>query len=103
MSVHQVSRAGTSAPGTIGRIGEPAAIERQAAAADTLREAGLQSYQLGHACFDASGPAAGQLRPVPPLRDAVARQLRELRADLPQRQPDALCEHDERDTSNDRA
>src|SRR4051812_11785361 len=99
MSVHQVSRAGTRASGTIGRIGEAAPIERQAAAADTRGKARFNPLELAHALLDTSGPAAGQLPPVPPIGHAIARQLRELRPDLLQRQPDALSEHDERDTS----
>jgi hypothetical protein len=67
-------------------------IEREAAAADALGPAGPQPIKLGDALVDAPGPGARQLGPVGAVGDAVFRQLRELRADLVEGQPDALRE-----------
>src|SRR5581483_7207698 len=101
-SFHPIARSGAAARRDVARVGKLAAVERQAAAADALGEPGAQPFELGDARLNALRPGGGQLRPVVPLRHAVARQAGELVADLLERQPDLLREHDERDAANHR-
>src|SRR5688572_21215452 len=84
---------GSAIPG----IGEPAALERQTAAPDALGEAGPEALQLGDSLIDPRPPFARETRPVAAVRRSPRWKLRELRADLLERQPDPLGEHDERD------
>ena len=56
-----------------------------------------EPFELGDALVDARGPAARQPRPVGAHRDMVAGQPRDLDANLLERQPDPLREHDEGD------
>src|SRR6188474_2103521 len=70
------------APDAVPGIGKLALLQRQAAAADALRQTGFQTLQLGDAIVDASRPARRQFPPVGSFRHAVARQLRELDADF---------------------
>src|SRR6478736_593611 len=91
-----VARSRASPSRTIPRVCELTAIERQTPTPDALGEASLHPLEFGNAIVDAPGPAAGQLRPVGAVRRPVARQLRQLGANLFERQPDLLREHDER-------
>src|SRR5215471_15431929 len=81
----------------IAGVGEPAAIEREAAAADALGEARFQPPELGDPLADPRRPARRERRPVGPLGHAVVRQRGELGPDLLERQPDLLREDDEGD------
>src|SRR5579875_588720 len=93
--------AGAAGPGAVARIGERTAVERQAAAADALGEAGAQALELRDALVDPCGPCAREARPVPPAGGAVRGQLLELGGDLVEREPDPLREHDEGDPAQD--
>src|SRR5262245_42376268 len=66
----------------IARVRQAAAIERETAAADALRQPCLEPLQLGDPLADPLGPARGQLRPVGALGHAVVRQPVELGPDL---------------------
>ncbi len=78
-------------------IGELATVEGQAAAADAVREAGLQPLELDDPPLDPVAPCARQSGPVASRRDRVDGQLGELDSDLLEGEADALREHDERD------
>src|SRR5262245_8067117 len=77
-----VTRAGTQPRGAVVRIGELAAVERQAAAADAFAEPGLQPLQFGNSCIDPGRPGARQTLPVVAGRRTVRRQLGEFGTDL---------------------
>src|SRR5437588_1479627 len=98
-----VARSWSEARGAVLRIRELAAVERQTAAPDALRQAGLQPLELGDARIDPGAPTRGQPRPVAPIGRPVGRELGELRANLLERQADPLGEHDEGDPSQNRA
>src|SRR6185503_5882965 len=91
------------APHAIPGIGKLALLQRQASAADALRETGFQALQLGDAIVDAPRPAGGQFPPVRSFRHAVAGQLRELNADFLERQTDLLRKDNEGDAAEDGA
>src|SRR6188474_1680982 len=95
--LNPVTRASTPARGTVARIGQLAAVERETAASDTFVERRLHSLELRDPLLDAFRPAGSERPPVGAVGRAVARQFRKLRADLLQRQADLLREHDERD------
>ena len=97
-----VPRTRAEACSAIVRVGETAAVEGQAAAADAALEPGPQQLELGDPSIDARDPGARQTRPVPPGGRAVGGELGELRADLLERQPDALRKHDEGDSAEHR-
>src|SRR5262245_10080277 len=69
---HPEPRAGPGAGRPVVRVREPAAVQRQAAAADALGQPDLQALQLGDPVVDARAPAARQPRPVAAGRRAVA-------------------------------
>src|SRR6185369_7864862 len=94
-----VARSGATARGAIARVGELAAIEREATASDTLAEGRLHPFELGDPFLDAFRPAAGKLYPVGTFRRAVAWEPRQLGADFLQRQAHFLSEDDERHES----
>ncbi len=98
-----VARAGPQVRGPVAWVREPTAVQRQAAAADALRQPDPKALELGDALVDALGPLARQPRPVSAAGRPVRRQLGELGADLAQRQPDPLGEDDEGDPSQYRA
>src|SRR5918999_1097817 len=87
-----IARARPGAARAVPRVGELAAVEREAPAANALGESVLEALELGDALVDARAPTARQPRPVAPRRRAVGRQLGELCPDLLERQPDALGE-----------
>src|SRR4051812_24956434 len=89
----------TGAGDTVLRVGQAALLQRQAAAADALREPVLQALQFRDALLDAARPPAGQLRPIGTLGDAIARQPLQLAGNLVERQPDFLRKHDEGDAA----
>src|SRR5215831_14970578 len=62
-AVDPVARTSATQPGAVARIRQPTPIERQAAAADALAEAGLKPLELGNALANIPGPPAGELRP----------------------------------------
>src|SRR5262249_40907733 len=66
------------------------AVEREAATADALGEPALQALELGDAFVDPRAPGGRETRPVPTGGDMVGRELRELGAELLERQTDAL-------------
>src|SRR5262245_3974676 len=92
-----VARAGTQPRGTVVRIGEPTAVERQAAAADAFAEPGLQPLQFCNSCIDPCRPSARQTLPVVAGRRTVRRQFGEFGADLIERQADPLGKDNEGD------
>ena len=92
-----VARAGPVARGAVVRVGQAAAVERQAAAADALGQPRPEALELGDPVVDAVGPRARQALPVAARGGAVGRELGELLADLVERQPDPLGEDDEGD------
>src|SRR5205823_922802 len=92
-----VARPGAAGGRAVLGVGETAAIEREATAADALRQTDLEALELGYPLIDPRGPPPRQARPVAAGRRAVRGELGELRADLVERQPDALGEDDERD------
>jgi len=94
-----VPRPGTTSSDPVSRVGKLTAIERKTAAADALGEPCFHSLEFGDAVVDASGPAAGQLRPIAAFWNAVTRQFRELDADLFQRKPDPLGEDNKCDAA----
>src|SRR4051794_33015279 len=100
---HPVPRPRTVSRGAVARVGQLAAAEREAAAADALGQPLAQALELGYARVDAGGPRTGELRPVRAGRRAVLGQLRELRAHFVEGQPDPLREHDEGDPPDHRA
>jgi S-adenosylmethionine:tRNA ribosyltransferase-isomerase len=87
----------SAAAGPIPGVGELAAVERQAAAADALGEPALESLELGEPLLDARRPPGGEPGPVATGRHAIGGQLGQLGADLVERQPDPLGEDDEGD------
>src|SRR4051794_26285674 len=90
MVAEQIARAGAALCCAVLGIGEAARLQRQAAAADALREPCLQSLQLLDPCVDASRPAPRQLCPIRPIRHAVVRKSGEFRSDLVERQANLL-------------
>ena len=98
-----VARPGAEAGGAIVGIGELAAVEREAAAADALGEARLQALQLGDPLVDAAAPGGGEPRPVRRVGDTVRGQLGELGGDLVEGEADPLGEDDEGDPAQHRA
>src|SRR5215211_1467351 len=93
-----VARARAAGGRAIAGVRETAAIEGEAAAADTVSEACLEALKL----VDAGAPGSGEPRPVPAAWNAVGRQLAELAADLVEAQAHALGEDDERDPPDHR-
>src|ERR1041385_891179 len=77
-----VARPGPQAGGSIARIGQVAAVEREAAAPDARRQPGSQSLELRDPLVDAGRPGAGEPRPVPSARHPARRQALELGPDL---------------------
>ena len=96
-----IARSGAEAGSAISRVGEFAAAERQAAAADAAGEPLSQALQLGDAPVDASRPSGGEAGPVRPFRDAPGREFGEFQGNFVERHPDALGEYDEGDPSQD--
>src|SRR5260370_442736 len=90
-----VARAGTEPRRTVARVRQPAAIKRQAAAPDALRESRPEPLQLGDPVLDPGAPRARQPRPIAARGRVTARETIKLDADLLERQPDPLGEHDE--------
>jgi hypothetical protein len=94
-----VARAGAEAGSTVVGVGELAAVERETAAADALGEPELQALELGDALVDPRAPGGREVRPVLAGGGMVWRELRELKTDLLEPQPDALGEDDEGDAA----
>src|SRR5436305_10480766 len=92
-----MTRPGTERAGGVARIGELAAVEREAAAPDAFGEAQLPAFELGDAGVDPVAPVTGELLPLGAARRPVGRQLGELPADFVEGQPNPLREDDERD------
>jgi hypothetical protein len=97
-----VARAGAEAGRPVAGIGELAAFDREAATADAFGEPELEALELGDALIDPRCPRARETRPVAAGRRPLRRELGELRADLIERQPDSLGEHDECDAPEHR-
>ena len=102
-SPQPVARPRPLAGSPIRRVCQPATIDRQAAAADARCQTRPEAFQLRDLRIDPPGPVARQPRPVAARRNSVGRQPRQFHADLLQRQPDPLREHDERDPPQHRA
>src|SRR3954451_9859601 len=98
-----VPRAGAEDGGAVAGVGEPAPVEREAAAADALGQAAPEAAELSDAVVDARAPGLREPVPVAPRGRAVGRQLGELVRDLIERQADLLGEDDERDAAEHRA
>ena len=79
------ARAGTTR--AVSGVGELAAVQREAAAADALREPGAQPLELGDPLIDPGRPAARQPRPVAAVGASVRRELGELSAISPSVRP----------------
>ena len=94
---------GTQAGHTIAGIGELAAVEGEAPAADALGQTGLEAAELCDSLVDPGLPAPGEARPVAASRCSVTRKPRELDADLLECEPHSLREDDERDPAQDRS
>src|SRR4029453_12767529 len=90
-----VARTGAGPAGAIGRIREFAFVDRQTSATDALGQPSLEPLKLGNPLIDPFGPLAREAGPVLSRRHPIGRKLGELRADLIERQPDALREDDE--------
>jgi hypothetical protein len=97
-----VARAWTESGGAVTGVGEPTAVERQTSAADAFGQPDLETLELGDPVFDPRRPRGREPGPVAASRCLVGRKLRELGADLVERQPDALSEDDERDPAEHR-
>jgi hypothetical protein len=95
-----ITGTGAAARGSIAWVRELAPIQRQTAAPDTFGEARPQAFELGDALVNPCGPTARQPGPVRSLRHVVPRQLGELGADLLDRQPYPLREHNESNAAN---
>lgn len=78
----------------ISGIGNLAAVEREASAANTSGESRAQALQFGNAGIDPLGPATGELGPIAALRDTVIGELRQFGAYFFEREADLLCEDD---------
>src|SRR5680860_1689938 len=77
-----VARAGAAPARPVVGVGQLAAVQRQAAAADALGEPRLEALELGDPLVDPRRPAARQARPVAAVGRAVGRQLGQLGPDL---------------------
>src|SRR5712691_9538561 len=77
-----VARAGTEAGSAVAGVGELAAVERQAAAADALGQAELEPPELGNALVDPRAPRCRETGPVAAGGRLMGRKLRELGSDL---------------------
>ena len=97
------ARPGTEAGHPVAGIGELAAIEGEAPAADALSQTGLEAAELCDSLVDPRFPAPGEVRPVAAPWGSVARKPRELDADFLEREPDTLGEDDEGDSAKDRS
>jgi hypothetical protein len=95
--------AGPEAGDPVAGVREPAAVERETAAADAFGEAGPEPLELRDSLVDPRPPGAGQTRPVAARRCSIRRKLGKLGADFVERQPDPLGEDDERDPPEHRA
>ena len=87
----------TSRRRTIARIGKPAPIQREAAAANALCQSIAQQLKFANAPVDPDPPGFRQARPVSRRRNPAIREPVQLGADLGKREPDSLCENDEGD------
>jgi len=83
--VDPVARAGSEAGGAVVGIGQLAAVEREAAAADAFRQPELQALQFGDPVVDPRGPGGGESRPVSARGRLMKRKLGKLGADLIER------------------
>ena len=101
-SAEPIPRAGPPAPGAVGRIGQLAAVDRQASAANAFGQPGPQALELGDPLVDPLLPLARQTCPVATGGYAVGGKLGELLADVPERQADFLGKNDEGDPAQDR-
>src|SRR5678815_5557613 len=99
--LHPIAWARSATCNAVARIGQLTPIERKAAAADALGEAGLEPFELGDAVANPRGPTGREFRPVGALGHAIGRQLRQLLRDLLERQPDPLRKDDECDPPED--
>ena len=97
-----VARARSQAGGAVAGVGELAAVEREAAAADAFGQAALEALELGDARVDPRRPRGREPGPVGPVGRLVGRELGQLGGDLVERQADALGEDDEGDAAEDR-
>src|SRR5579871_3582804 len=86
----QVAGPRTERRRAVSRVGQAAAIEGQAAAADAVVEAPSQSLELGDAVLDPLAPTGGQARPVGPGGDAVGREPGQLGRNLHEGQAHTL-------------
>src|ERR1700761_5779816 len=85
----------------IGWIAQPAALQRQAAAADAVVELITQGDQLGHACIERLAPCTRQSRPVRARGRARVGQACQGRLNLLQGKADALGDANQRDAAQD--
>jgi hypothetical protein len=97
------ARARAALADAIAGVGEAAALEREAAAADALGEAEPEALELGDAIVDPRRPSAREARPVAARRRAVGGELAQLATDLLEREADPLGEDDEGDPPQRRA
>src|SRR4051812_26833329 len=88
---------------TVARIENPAARQRQTPAANAVGESALESLQLGDTFGDPCAPRRREPRPLLAVRCESRGKLRQLAADLVQRQAHALREYDEGNASCRRA
>jgi len=81
-SADPVSWPWTDPAGPISRVCELTSLQRQAAAADALREARPQALEFGDALIDPLRPASGEPGPVGAFRHSVPRKSGELGQDF---------------------
>src|SRR5262249_11113110 len=94
---HPVPWTRAQTPRSVAGVGVLTAIEREAPTPDALGEPDPKPLELGDPLVDPGGPLAGQARPVATSRRMGIGKLRQLGADLLEREPDPLGKDDERD------
>jgi hypothetical protein len=97
--VYPVAGTGTAAGSPIAGIRKFAAVQRQAATANTVREACAKAFEHRNLLIDSASPPGRKLSPVRRFRYPVLGQLGQLPSNLLQCQPDLLGEDDEGDSA----
>lgn len=83
------------------RVGQPAAIDGQAAASHTVGEVIPELLEMAYPRLELGLPGLGYSLPVAPCRGAAIRQQSEHGADVGQRDPDSLGDADQRHSPED--
>jgi len=96
-----VTRTRATAGSAVSGVGEPASLQRQAAATDAFGEACPHSLQLTYPLVNPAGPTARELGPVRSFRHTIIRKFGKFCANLFETKPDSLSEDNERDAPQD--